>query len=175
MVQIVKIQNSVPSIRLHLHMSPPFWGTGFNDPFTLPAEYGHEISGGGFRNVFPRPSYQNDVVERYLNPGPHIPPISYFNPNGRGFPDISAVCYYSLDKRLLFWTVENLYLKTVYGTSASTPTVAGIISLLNDARLQNNKSALGFLNPFLYQNPATLYMLPLDTMKDVYLGILVLC
>ena len=77
-----------------------------------------------------------------------------------------------LDKRLLFWTVENLYLKTVYGTSASTPTVAGIISLLNDARLQNNKSTLGFLNPFLYQNPATLYMLTLDTMKDVYLGIL---
>ena len=26
------------------------------------AEYGHEISGGGFRNVFPRPSYKNDVV-----------------------------------------------------------------------------------------------------------------
>ena len=62
-----------------------------------------------------------------------------------------------LDKRLLFWTVENLYLKTVYGTSASTPTVAGIISLLNDARLQNNKSTLGFLNPFLYQNAATMY------------------
>ena len=57
----------------------------------------------------------------------------------------------------MFWTVENLYLKTVYGTSASTPTVAGIISLLNDARLQNNKSTLGFLNPFLYQNSATMY------------------
>ena len=95
-----KIQNSVPSIRLQLHMSPPFWGTGLNDPFTLPAEYGHEISGGGFRNVFPRPSYQNDVVERYLKSGPHIPPISYFNPNGRGFPDISAVCYY-------FWTRDS--------------------------------------------------------------------
>ena len=61
----------------------------------------------------------------------------------------------------------------MYGTSGSTPTLAGIISLLNDARLQNNKSTLGFLNPFLYQNPATLYMLQLDTMKDVvYLGML---
>ena len=150
MVPIVKIQNSVPCIRLHLHMSPPFWGTALNDPFTLPAEYGHEVSGGGFRNVFPRPSYQNDVVERYLKSGPHIPPISYFTPNGRDFPDISAVCYY-------FWIVDNLYLKTVYGTSASTPTVAGIISLLSDARLQNNKSTLGFMNPLLYQKAATMY------------------
>ena len=124
--------------------------TGLNDPFTLPAEYGHEISGGGFSNVFPRPSYQTDVVEKYLKSGPHIPPISYLNPNGRGFPDISAVCYY-------FWIVGNLYLKTVHGPSASTPTVAGIISLLNDARLQNNKGTLGFLNPFLYQNAAKLY------------------
>ena len=52
---------------------------------------------------------------------------------------------------------DNLYLKTVYGTSASTPTVAGIISLLNDARLQNKKAALGCFEPFLYQNAATLY------------------
>ena len=125
-------------------------GTALNDPFTLPAEYGYEISGGGFRNVFPRPSYQNDVVAKYFKSGPHIPTISYFTPNGRGFPDISAVCYY-------FWIGDNLYLKTVYGISASTPTVAGIISLLSDARLQNNKSTLGFLNPFLYQNSAAMY------------------
>ena len=125
-------------------------GTALNDPFTLPAEYGHEISGGGFSNVFARPSYQTDDVEKYLNSGPHMPPTSYFNPNGRGYPDISAVCY-------KFWIVYNMYLELVYGTSASTPTVAGIISLLNDARLQNNKSTLGFLNPFLYQNSATMY------------------
>ena len=125
-------------------------GTALNDPFTFPAEYGHEISGGGFSNVFARPSYQTDDVEKYLNSGPHMPPTSYFNPNGRGYPDISAVCY-------KFWIVDNMYLELVYGTSASTPTVAGIISLLNDARLQNNKSTLGFLNPFLYQNAATMY------------------
>ena len=125
-------------------------GTALNDPFALPLEYGHEISGGGFSNVFARPSYQTDDVEKYLNSGPHMPPTPYFNPNGRGYPDISAVCYE-------FWIVDNMYLERVYGTSASTPTVAGIISLLNDARLQNNKSTLGFLNPFLYQNAATMY------------------
>ena len=123
-------------------------GTGFNHP--LSGEYGHEISGGGFSNLFARPSYQNEVVEKYLKSGPHIPPTSYFNPNGRGYPDISAVCHD-------FWIVRSMHVETESGTSASTPTVAGIISLLNDVRLQNNKSALGFLNPFLYQNSATMY------------------
>jgi tripeptidyl-peptidase-1 len=39
-----------------------------------------------------------------------------------------------------------------YGTSCSTPTVAGIISLLNDQRKGMGKPPLGFINPFLYQN-----------------------
>ncbi|GJJ14410.1 hypothetical protein Clacol_008674 [Clathrus columnatus] len=36
------------------------------------------------------------------------------------------------------------------GTSASTPTVAGLVALLNDARLAAGKPTLGFLNPLLY-------------------------
>jgi len=42
----------------------------------------------------------------------------------------------------------------VYGTSASSPVVAGIFAQLNDIRLSNGDSALGFLNPFIYQNPS---------------------
>ena len=38
------------------------------------------------------------------------------------------------------------------GTSAASPVVAGIIALLNDARLRAGKPALGFLNPFLYSS-----------------------
>lgn len=65
--------------------------------------------------------------------------------------DIAAVCNH-------FWIVNNLIpVPGVMGTSASTPTVAGIISLINDARLNDNKSPLGFLNPFLYQNAAGMY------------------
>jgi tripeptidyl-peptidase-1 len=45
--------------------------------------------------------------------------------------------------------VDNQLSKTG-GTSASTPVVAGIIGLLNDARLRAGKPAMGFLNPFLY-------------------------
>ncbi|KAF8257611.1 peptidase S8/S53 domain-containing protein, partial [Lactarius quietus] len=36
------------------------------------------------------------------------------------------------------------------GTSASTPVVAGIISLLNDYKISQGKPTLGFLNPWLY-------------------------
>lgn len=39
----------------------------------------------------------------------------------------------------------------VDGTSCATPTFSGIISLVNGARLAKGKSALGFLNPWLYQ------------------------
>lgn len=42
----------------------------------------------------------------------------------------------------------------VGGTSASSPTVAGVIALLNDARMQAGRPPLGYLNPFLYQNMA---------------------
>ena len=36
------------------------------------------------------------------------------------------------------------------GTSASAPVVAGILGLLNDARLRAGKHTLGWLNPLIY-------------------------
>ena len=36
------------------------------------------------------------------------------------------------------------------GTSAAAPVVAGIIGLLNDARLRAGKPVMGFMNPWLY-------------------------
>src|ERR1700753_1221993 len=39
----------------------------------------------------------------------------------------------------------------VGGTSASSPIITGIISLLNDVRLAHGLPTMGFLNPFLYQ------------------------
>ena len=36
------------------------------------------------------------------------------------------------------------------GTSASTPTAAAFISLVNDALIAAGKPPLGFLNPWLY-------------------------
>ena len=37
------------------------------------------------------------------------------------------------------------------GTSAASPTIAGIIGLMNAHRLKNGKKVLGFINPLLYK------------------------
>ena len=42
--------------------------------------------------------------------------------------------------------------RSVGGTSASAPTVAAMIALVNDARHAAGKPSMGFLNPFLYQH-----------------------
>jgi len=45
----------------------------------------------------------------------------------------------------------------VGGTSASTPTFAALISLLNEARLQAKMPPMGFLNPFVYKHADTAF------------------
>eukprot|EP01009_Symbiontida_sp_KSa7_P007303 NODE_4061_length_363_cov_247.974522_g3481_i0.p1 GENE.NODE_4061_length_363_cov_247.974522_g3481_i0~~NODE_4061_length_363_cov_247.974522_g3481_i0.p1 ORF type:complete len:106 (+),score=21.83 NODE_4061_length_363_cov_247.974522_g3481_i0:25-318(+) len=39
----------------------------------------------------------------------------------------------------------------VSGTSCASPTFAGVVGLLNDARLKAGKKPLGFLNPLMYK------------------------
>ena len=125
-------------------------GTGFNNPFSIGHEFSYEISGGGFSNIFEQPAYQAAQVANYLNSS-IVPPQQYFNKTGRAYPDISAICRH-------FWIVNNrIPVAGVMGTSASTPTVAGIISMLNEQRLQNDLPSMGFINPFLYKNPQALY------------------
>lgn len=38
----------------------------------------------------------------------------------------------------------------MYGTSASTPALAGMISVINAQRQLNGKSTIGFINPTIY-------------------------
>lgn len=40
------------------------------------------------------------------------------------------------------------------GTSASAPTFAGILTLINQERLNAGKSSIGFVNPALYAEPS---------------------
>jgi len=125
-------------------------GTGFSNPFTVGPEFAYEISGGGFSNVFDQPKYQADAVAAYMHTA-NIPPQDLFNKTGRAYPDIAALCRH-------FWVVNNrVPVPGVMGTSASTPTVAGIISMVNEHRLKANKPVMGFLNPFIYQNPHAFY------------------
>ena len=99
-------------------------------------------SGGGFSNYFPRPDYQKSAVANYIT-GLNGQFLGYYNGNGRGYPDVSAQGQaYSI-----VWHNRNTL---VDGTSASTPTFAAIVALVNDYLLANGKKSLGFLNPLLY-------------------------
>jgi tripeptidyl-peptidase-1 len=106
--------------------------------------------GGGFSDTFARPSYQDSAVQGYLtNPAAALPPASYFNKTGRGYPDVAA-----LGGQKTPYCVNAGRFEGVAGTSASCPVVAGVFALLNDARIAEGKPPLGFLNPLIYQNAA---------------------
>ena len=98
--------------------------------------------GGGFSNDYGIPDYQLATVQAYLNSG-QAPATSYFNASGRAYPDVSVFA-------TNFEIVVGGSTESVDGTSCATPTFAGIVSLLNDIRLNAGKSTLGFLNPLLY-------------------------
>lgn len=106
-----------------------------------------DFSSGGFSNVFARPSYQSTAVSKYLtalgstNSGK-------FNTSGRAFPDIAT-------QGVDFEIVVDGSTEGVDGTSCASPTLAAIISLLNDRLIAAGKSPLGFLNPFLYSAAGT--------------------
>ncbi|KAK4120384.1 subtilisin-like protein [Parathielavia appendiculata] len=102
--------------------------------------------GGGFSRLFPAPWYQGNLTREYLAAAPGAAELGrqgYFNVNGRGYPDISA-----MGKSFLV-SLHGGY-RAVSGTSASTPVVAAMIAKINDARLHAGKSTVGFLNPVLY-------------------------
>ncbi len=98
-------------------------------------------SGGGFSNYFGTPDYQKDVVEAYLA---NIPDSKAFNKSGRAYPDVSA---FSVN----FMIIDDGISVPVAGTSCAAPTFAGIVSSLNDVRLNKGMKTLGFMNPLLYQ------------------------
>ncbi|XP_003387882.1 PREDICTED: tripeptidyl-peptidase 1-like [Amphimedon queenslandica] len=99
--------------------------------------------GGGFSNHYSTPDYQTDAVATYLKSGA-APNDKYFNSSGRGYPDVSV---FSVSFLIVYidlpWPVD--------GTSCASPTTAGMISLLNDVRLNAGLSTLGFINPLLYK------------------------
>uniref|UniRef100_A0A3B3QL29 Tripeptidyl-peptidase 1 n=1 Tax=Paramormyrops kingsleyae TaxID=1676925 RepID=A0A3B3QL29_9TELE len=120
-------------------------GTSFKNPFKVTYEVTDYISGGGFSNVFPMPDYQVNAVNAYLKAVQALPPKTYFNTSGRAYPDIAALS----DN---YWVVSNrVPIPWVSGTSASTPVVGGMLSLINDKRFLKGLPALGFLNPRLYK------------------------
>ncbi|KAF7352412.1 Tripeptidyl-peptidase sed3 [Mycena venus] len=123
-------------------------------------EVAANFSGGGFSDYFSRPTYQDHAVNAYLSKL-HGTYEGLFNHLGRvrrlsfliilvlkhvnqGIPDVSA----QSRKFQIVWQGQRI---SIGGTSASTPTFAGLVALLNDARLAAGRPALGFLNPLLYK------------------------
>ena len=104
------------------------------------------FSSGGFSNIFAQPDYQKDAVAAYLKTLGNTN-SGLFNTKGRAFPDVSA-------QGVNFIIDVAGQGQGVSGTSASSPTFAAVIALLNDELLNQGKSPLGFLNPMLYSTGA---------------------
>ena len=100
------------------------------------------LPGGGFSEYFSRPSYQDGIVDTYLD-GIGRLHDGLYNAHGRGIPDISTQGYH-------FTVIYNGTAHLLDGTSGSAPAFAAIVALLNDALIAEKRPPLGFLNPWLY-------------------------
>ena len=111
------------------------------------------------------PGYQSAAVANFKKTIPSDFE-GVFNQTGRGYPDVSDdhvranVCSVSLRRYISLYQVstqgsnfeivigpEN---DLTSGTSASAPTFASIIALINDKLVAAGKPVLGFLNPWIY-------------------------
>ncbi|KAI9451820.1 subtilisin-like protein [Lactarius psammicola] len=118
------------------------WVTSVGGTFNITPEIAAGLSGGGFSDHFPRPVYQRKAVPHFFKSlGSQY--RGMYNRKGRGIPDISA------QSRRFVIAIDGNPLP-ISGTSAATPVVAGVFSLLNDFLISEGKAPLGFLNPFLY-------------------------
>merc|ERR1712194_511475 len=107
--------------------------------------------GGGFSDTFGIPDYQKQAVADYLaSSDANLPPANLWNRTGRGYPDVAALG----GQKNPYCIAYNGEFAGVAGTSASCPVVAGVFSRLNGLRLAAGKPPMGFLNPFIYQNPS---------------------
>jgi len=140
-------------------------GTFLGNPGETPTqEMADPISGGGFSDYWPRPSWQNAAIENFIKNGRGNPPAQYWNQTGRGYPDVAAQSEFYL-------VVMDRIPLPVSGTSAAAPATAGIFALLNDLRIQNGKTPLGFVNPLIYQIGATVP----NAFNDVTVGQILAC
>jgi len=136
-------------------------GTDLAVKSVIGAEKAWSDGGGGFSDEFAAPDYQKDIVSAYLqklDAAGESPPADAFNAAGRGYPDIAALA----GTQNPYCVAADSGFVGVGGTSASCPTTAGLFARINSERSAQGKPAMGFLNPFIYQNP--------DVFNDVTQG-----
>jgi len=114
------------------------------------AEHAIGLSSGGFSDYWPMPAWQKEAVAKYLKQS-GLPERSLgYNISGRAFPDIAA-------QATNFFVYAGFPEPGVAGTSCASPAAAGVFALLNDLRMQEGKSSLGFLNPLIYEKASAFY------------------
>ena len=107
-------------------------------------------TGGGLSALFPTPDFQSGLPQSLLQGRRGVPDISwnaamnggvmiYMTANYAGIPSGDYVGGWS----------------DVFGTSAGTPQIAGLVALANQLRAQRGKGPIGYLNPVLYTLPAS--------------------
>jgi subtilase family serine protease len=109
--------------------------------------------GGGFSTFLSQPSYQAAAVAGYLKSGVPLPPSYSFNPHNRAFPDVAFAGHnFDIYESTNIRHPDKCPCKhePVDGTSCSSPSFAGILSLVNDKLLNAGKPQIGFANPLLY-------------------------
>ncbi|KAF7350713.1 Family S53 protease-like protein [Mycena sanguinolenta] len=116
--------------------------TAVGSTFGFGPEVAINFTGGGFSNIFPTPLYQTAAVATFLETIPSDF-AGTFNATGRGYPDVAL-------QGRAFQIIIGNGTAPADGTSASSPTFASIIALINDRLVAAGKPVLGFLNPFIY-------------------------
>ncbi|EJT78142.1 hypothetical protein GGTG_03244 [Gaeumannomyces tritici R3-111a-1] len=106
-----------------------------------------QYSAGGFSRYFAMPAWQAAAAGPYARAAAEMggPTPDMFDAGGRATPDISAVGSQFVIRRAGADV-------GVQGTSASTPVLAAMVALVNDARLRAGKNSTGWLNPALYSD-----------------------
>lgn len=132
------LRSHLTSLRPSMLISPPFPPANTRDYTT--------------RKHSSVTSFGSTCLSIYLELAAYVyfPTLLFLDVNrrfGQAYPDISAQAW----NFLISWQGS---LELIGGTSAATPTVAGIVTLLNDAQIAAGKPPLGFLNPFLYSKGA---------------------
>ncbi|KAF7930580.1 uncharacterized protein EAE98_004980 [Botrytis deweyae] len=130
------------------HFPPQFpaacpWVTSVGGVRYIDPEQAVCFSSGDFSDLWPRPSYQQEVVEDFLQTQLGDRQKGLFDPHGRAFPDFSAQSV-----RYIIADAGHMIYKD--GTSCAAPAFAGIIGLLNAARISSHLPPFGFLNPWLH-------------------------
>jgi subtilase family serine protease len=110
-------------------------------------------SGGGVSRIFAEPAYQQGVVQDSVF-------AAQGHGTGRALPDVSALgdpqTGYLVGQTQTFFATSATAGGARYseyrigGTSLSSPIMAGIFALANQARNSKGKGDLGFANPLLY-------------------------